>query len=394
MAKYDRSEQSYLEGARFETIAIHGGQHAEPVTGAVMPPIFQTSTYAQKAPGEHTGFEYSRTQNPTRFALERAVASLEGGSHGFAFASGCAATTTVIQLFDQGAHIVAGDDIYGGTFRLFDKVMSRRGHSFSYVDAREASNVEAAITDATKLVWLETPTNPMLKLADIAAIASICKQRGILLAVDNTFMSPVFQRPLELGADFVVHSTTKYMGGHSDVVGGAVVVKDDALAEQLHFVQNSCGAVAGPQDSYLTLRGMKTLAIRMERHASNAMRIAEFLEGHAKVERVIYPGLASHPQHELAKRQMSGFGGMISFDLAGDLEAARRFLTSVKVFTLAESLGGVESLIEHPAIMTHASVPAETRAALGIADGFVRVSCGIEHVDDLIADLEQALAKV
>ncbi len=391
MASYDRDTQPYLAEARIETLAIHGGQQVEPVTGAVMPPIFQTSTYAQKAPGEHTGFEYSRTQNPTRFALERAVAALEGGDHGFAFASGCAATTAVVQLFDAGAHIVAGDDIYGGTFRLFDKVMSRRGHSFSYVDAREAAAVEAAINEQTKLVWLETPTNPMLKLADIEAIAKICKARGILLAVDNTFMSPIYQRPLELGADFVVHSTTKYMGGHSDVVGGAVVVKDAALAEQLHFVQNSCGGVPGPQDCYLTLRGLKTLAIRMERHAHNAMRVAKFLEAHAKVERVIYPGLESHPQHALAKKQMRGFGGMISFDIAGGLEEARRFLGALRVFTLAESLGGVESLIEHPAIMTHASVPPENRAKLGIADGFVRISVGIEHEDDLIADLAQAL---
>ena len=391
MASYDSKTQPYLAKASIETLAIHGGQAVEEITGAVMPPIFQTSTYAQKSPGEHTGFEYSRTQNPTRFALERAVAALERGTHGFAFGSGCAATTAVIQLFDAGAHIVAGDDIYGGTFRLFDKVMTRRGHTFSYVDARDPDNVAAAINDKTKLVWLETPTNPMLKLADIAAISRICFDRGVLLAVDNTFMSPVYQRPLELGADFVVHSTTKYMGGHSDVVGGAVVVRDDRLADQLHFVQNSCGAVAGPQDCYLTLRGMKTLAIRMERHSENAMKVARYLEAHEKVERVIYPGLESHPQHELAKRQMSGFGGMISFDLKGGLDEANRFLTSLNIFTLAESLGGVESLIEHPAIMTHASVPPENRAMLGIGDGFVRISVGIEHSDDLIQDLAQAL---
>lgn len=391
MAIYDAKQQPYLSEAHIETLAIHGGQSIEPVTGAVMPPIFQTSTYAQKSPGEHTGFEYSRTQNPTRFALERAVASLEGGSHGFAFGSGCAATTAVIQLFDAGAHIVAGDDIYGGTFRLFDKVMARRGHTFSYVDARDPANVADAIRPETKLVWLETPTNPMLKLADIAAISRICFDKGVMLAVDNTFMSPVFQRPLDLGADFVVHSTTKYMGGHSDVVGGAVAVRDDRLAEQLHFVQNSCGAVPGPQDCYLTLRGMKTLALRMQRHAENAMAIAQFLEAHPKVERVIYPGLPSHPQHELAKKQMTGFGGMISFDLAGGLPEARKFLEAVKIFTLAESLGGVESLIEHPAIMTHASVPRENREKLGIKDGFIRISCGIEHQADLIQDLTQSL---
>ncbi|MCA9682602.1 MAG: cystathionine gamma-synthase [Myxococcales bacterium] len=394
MAEYKREQDHVGPEARIETLAIHGGQHAEPVTGAVMPPVFQTSTYVQRSPGEHTGFEYSRTQNPTRFALERAVASLEGGSHGLAFASGCAATTTVIQLLSAGDHVIAGDDIYGGTFRLFDKVMSRRGHRFSYVDPRDLGAVEAAFEPSTKLVWLETPTNPMLKLGDIRAIAAMCKARGALLAVDNTFMTPVFQRPLELGADLVVHSTTKYMGGHSDVVGGAVAMASADLHERLHFLQNSCGAVPGPWDCYLTLRGLKTLPLRMQRHGENAMRVATFLEAHPKVEQVIYPGLASFPQHELAKSQMRGFGGMISFYLASDLDGARRFLEAVKVFTLAESLGGVESLIEHPAIMTHASVPKENREKLGIADGFIRASVGIEHVDDLLADLEQALQAV
>jgi cystathionine gamma-lyase len=394
MPKYERSEQPYLEGAKIETLAIHGGQKVEPITGAVMPPIFQTSTYAQPSPGQHTGFEYSRSQNPTRFALARNIAALEAADYGLCFASGCAATTTVIQLLDQGAHVVAGDDIYGGTFRLFDKVMTRRGNSFTYVDARDPQRVADAITDATKLVWLETPTNPMLKIADIEAISKICKARGVLLAVDNTFMSPIFQRPLDLGADLVVHSTTKYMGGHSDVVGGAVATRSEELANQLAFIQNSCGAVPGPQDCYLTLRGLKTLAIRMERHQANAEKVASFLEGHAKVKSVIYPGLPSHPDHELAKRQMSGFGGMISFYLDGDLAAANRFLEAVKIFTLAESLGGVESLIEHPAIMTHASVPADKRAELGIDDGFVRISVGIEHIDDLLADLERALQTV
>jgi cystathionine gamma-lyase len=394
MASYDKQADHCGSQARIETLAIHGGQIREPITGAVMQPIFQTSTYAQRSPGEHTGFEYSRTQNPTRFALERAIAALEGGAYGLAFASGCAATTTVIQLLDQGDHVIAGDDIYGGTFRLFDKVMTRRGQRFSYVDPRDLSAVEAAFTPATKLVWLETPTNPMLKLGDIAAIAAMCKQRGVLLAVDNTFMTPVFQRPLELGADLVVHSTTKYVGGHSDVVGGAIAMRSAELHERLYFLQNSCGAVPGPQDCYLTLRGLKTLPLRMQRHAENALAVARFLEAHPKIESVIYPGLESFPQHELAKRQMSGFGGMVSFYMKGALPEARRFLESVHVFTLAESLGGVESLIEHPAIMTHASVPKANREKLGIADGFVRASVGIEHIDDLLGDLERALAAV
>jgi len=394
MAEYIKEKDHVPADARIETLAIHGGQHPEAVTGAVMPPIFQTSTYAQAGPGEHTGFEYSRTQNPTRFALERALAALEGGRFGLAFASGCAATATVIQLLDAGDHVVAGDDIYGGTFRLFDKVMRRRGNDFTYVDPTRAENVAAAITAKTRLCWLETPTNPMLKLADIRAVAAICRERGVLLCVDNTFMSPVFQRALDLGADMVMHSTTKYVGGHSDVVGGALVTRDADLAARLAFLQNSCGAVPGPQDCFLTLRGLKTLPLRMERHQSNALRIAAHLEAHPKVDRVIYPGLASHPQHALAKAQMLGFGGMISFYLRGDLDAARRFLKAVRVFTLAESLGGVESLIEHPAIMTHASVPRENRERLGILDGFIRVSVGVEHVDDLIGDLDQALAQV
>ena len=394
MAEYDLEQDKLGPEAQIETVAIHGGQQVEPITGAVMPPIFQTSTYAQPSPGEHTGFEYSRTQNPTRFALERSIAALEGGTHGLAFASGCAATTAVIQLLDAGDHVIAGDDIYGGTFRLFDKVMSRRGHRFSYVDPRDLDQLEAAFEPATKLVWLETPTNPMLKLGDIAAIAKLCQARGVLLAVDNTFMTPVFQRALELGADLVVHSTTKYIGGHSDVIGGALATRSAELHDRLHFIQNSCGAVPGPQDCYLSLRGIKTLALRMQRHAENAAKVAATLQAHTKVERVIYPGLDSHPQHQLARRQMSGFGGMVSFDLASDLAGARRFLEAVRVFTLAESLGGVESLIEHPAIMTHASVPKENREKLGITDGFIRASVGVEHVDDLLADLERALAEV
>jgi len=394
MATYDPSTDHLAPGARIETLAIHGGQHPDPITGAVMPSISQSSTYAQKGPGEHSGFEYSRTHNPTRYALERAVAALENGRFGLAFGSGMAATTTVMQLLSAGDHVVAGDDMYGGTFRLFDKVLQRRGHTFSYVDTTATATVEAAIRPETRLVWIETPTNPMLKLGDIRAIAGVCKARGVLLAVDNTFMSPVSQRPLELGADLVVHSTTKYIGGHSDVVGGVVVGTDPGLYERLAFLQNAVGAVPGPQDCYLTLRGLKTLPLRMQRHQENAARVALYLEGHARVERVIYPGLASHPQHALARQQMQGFGGMISFYLRGDLDAARRFLQAVKVFTLAESLGGVESLIEHPAIMTHASVPKENREKLGIADGFIRVSVGVEHVDDLIADLDHAFAAV
>ncbi len=392
MAEYRKDTDHLPEGARLETLVIHGGQHPEPVTGAVMPPIFQTSTYAQKGPGEHSGFEYSRTHNPTRYALERALASLEGGRFGFAFASGCAATTTIALMFDAGDHIVSVDDVYGGTFRLFDKVLRRQGLRFSFVDPTDPKAIEAAIEAGTKMVWVETPTNPMLKLADIAAIAAICKRRGVLLAVDNTFASPMLQRPLEQGADLVMHSTTKYIGGHSDVVGGAVITSDPDVAARLAFLQNSCGGVPGPQDCFLTLRGLKTLALRMERHCSNAARIAAFLEAHPKIDRVIYPGLASHPQHALAQRQMSAPGGMISAYLKGDLDTARRFLGAVKVFTLAESLGGVESLIEHPAIMTHASIPADKRQALGIHDGFVRLSVGVEHVDDLLADLTQALA--
>ena len=393
MAIYDPSTD-HAPSAHPETLAIHGGQHPEPITGAVMPPISQSSTYAQKGPGDHSGYEYSRTHNPTRYALERAVAALEGGRFGLAFGSGMAATTTVMQLLSAGDHVVAGDDMYGGTFRLFDKVMRRRGHEFSYVDITRPGAVEAAIRPETRLVWIETPTNPMLKLGDIRAIATALRGRNILLAVDNTFMSPVSQRPLDLGADLVVHSTTKYIGGHSDVVGGVIVGRDLGLHERLAFLQNAVGAVPGPQDCYLTLRGLKTLPLRIERHQTNAARVATYLSDHPKVERVLYPGLASHPQHELARKQMTGFGGMISFYLRGDLDAARRFLSAVRVFTLAESLGGVESLIEHPAIMTHASVPRENREKLGIADGFIRVSVGVEHVDDLIADLDRAFAAV
>jgi cystathionine gamma-lyase len=379
--------------AGFGTRAVHAGQSPDPVTGAVMTPIYLTSTYAQDGPGEHKGFEYSRTHNLTRFALERNIAALEGGAHGFAFASGLAATDTVLHLFDHGTHVVAADDLYGGTFRLFDKVYRRHGFEFSYVDpAAGSAAVEEAIRPATRMVWVETPTNPMLKICDLAAVAEVCRKKKVLLAVDNTFMTPYLQQPLALGADIVVHSTTKYLNGHSDVVGGAVVVNDGELRDRLAFLQNAVGAVPSPFDSFMVLRGIKTLHVRMARHDENARALAEWLATHRQVERVIYPGLSSHPQHQTAARQQRGFGGMISFDLKGDLEAARRFLKACRVFACAESLGGVESLIEHPAIMTHASVPPDRRRALGITDGFIRLSVGIEDLADLRADLETAFA--
>jgi cystathionine gamma-lyase len=380
--------------ARFATLAIHAGQSPDPTTGAVMTPVYLTSTYAQKGPGKHTGFEYSRTQNPTRFALQDNLAALEGGTWGLAFNAGVAATSTVMAMLEAGDHVVAGDDIYGGSFRLFDKVWSRHGLTFTYVDARDPASVGAAITPRTRLCWLETPTNPLLRLADIRAVARICAAEKVLLAVDNTFMSPFFQQPLALGADLVVHSTTKYLNGHSDVVGGAIIGRDPELKARLAFLQNSMGGSQPAFDSFLVLRGTKTLALRMERHQENALAIARWLSGRADVARVIYPGLTSHPQHALAKRQMSGFGGMLCFELQGRgaLTRARRFLERLKVFTCAESLGGVESLAEHPGIMTHASIPPERRRALGISDGLIRLSVGIEHVDDLIADLDQALA--
>ncbi|RWU11307.1 cystathionine gamma-synthase [Pseudidiomarina gelatinasegens] len=379
---------------KFATRAIHGGQSPEPATGAVMPPIFTSSTYIQESPGVHKGFEYSRSHNPTRFAWERAVANLEGGQQGLAFASGMAATSTIMELLDSGDHVVAMDDLYGGTFRLFDKVRGRSaGLEFSYVDLTDLAAVEAAITPKTRMVWIETPSNPMLKLVDIAAVAAIAKKHNIIVVVDNTFATPFNQRPLELGADIVMHSATKYLNGHSDMVGGIAVVGDnDELVEKMLFLQNSVGAVAGPFDSYLALRGVKTLALRMKHHNEAALQLAQWLEQHPQVEKVIYPGLPSHPQYELAKKQMSGFGGMISILLKGDLEKARRFLEAVEIFALAESLGGVESLIEHPAIMTHASIPKENREKLGILDNFVRISVGIEDIEDLIADLDCALS--
>lgn len=375
----------------FGTRAIHAGQKPDPVTGAVMTPVYYTSTYAQDAPGVHKGFEYSRTHNLTRFALEANLASLEGGVGGLCFASGLAATSTLLQLFDSGTHVIAADDLYGGTFRLFDKVYRRFGFEFTYVDPMAGvAALEAAIRPTTKLVWVETPTNPMLKIVDLAAAAELCMKRGIMFAVDNTFMTPYFQRPIEFGADVVAHSLTKYLNGHSDVVGGALIFKDAAVRDRVAFLQNAAGAVPSPMDSFLVMRGTKTLHVRMDRHESNARSIAEWLEKHPQVEKVIYPGLTSHPQHALAKRQQRGFGAMISFVLRGGLEESRRFLSACQVFTLAESLGGVESLIEHPAIMTHASVPPDRRAALGIVDGFIRLSVGIEDESDLRADLERA----
>lgn len=388
-----KPEASYAE-CGLSTRAIHAGQSPDPTTGAIMTPIFQTSTYVQSSPGVHTGYEYSRTQNPTRHALEDCLASLEGGQHGVAFASGCAATTTIMHTLKAGDHVISGDDIYGGTYRLFTRVFAHMGLDYSFVDMSDLGALEAAFTEKTKLVWLESPTNPLLKISDIKAICALAHAKGARVVVDNTFMSPYFQQPLSLGADMVVHSTTKFINGHSDVVGGVVITNDDETAQQLHFLQNSIGATPGPMDCWLVLRGVKTLAVRMRQHATSAQALAELLEAHPAVERVVYPGLPSHPQHELAKAQMSGFGGMITFFLKGGLDAARTLLESVKIFALAESLGGVESLIEHPAIMTHASVPAQVRAELGISDGLVRLSVGIEDLEDLRRDLEQALAKI
>ena len=376
------------------TLAIHGGQSPDPSTGAVMPPIYATSTYAQSSPGVHQGFEYSRTHNPTRFAYERCAAALEGGSRGFAFASGLAATSTLLELLDSGDHVIAMDDLYGGSYRLFERVRRRSaGLSFSFVDLTDPAQFEAAITPKARLVWIETPTNPLLKIVDIAAIAAIAKQHGLLVAVDNTFASPILQRPLEHGADIVMHSATKYLNGHSDMVGGMLVVGDNAeLGEQLAFLQNSVGAVQGPFDSFLALRGLKTLHLRMKAHCDNAQALAEWLQTHDGVAEVIYPGLASHPHHGLAQRQMDGFGGIVSVRLKGGFEAAKRFCERTRLFTLAESLGGVESLVNHPAVMTHASVPVENRARLGIGDDLVRLSVGVEAGPDLLADLHAALA--
>ena len=377
---------------RFGTRAIHAGQEPDPTTGAIMTPIYATSTYVQQSPGVHKGFEYSRSQNPTRFAYERCVADLEGGARGFAFASGLAAMATTLDLLDSGVHVVASDDLYGGTFRLFERVRKRSaGLDFSFIDMSVPGAFERALRLNTRMIWVETPSNPLLKIVDLRAVAAIAKQCGALSVADNTFASPYLQRPLELGFYIVVHSATKYLNGHSDIVGGVAVVSDPDLGERLAFLQNAVGAIASPFDSFLALRGLKTLHLRMAQHCSNAQRLAEWLSGHAAVERVIYPGLPSHPQHELAARQMQAFGGMIAVVLKGGLEDARRMLERCRIFALAESLGGVESLIEHPAIMTHASVPAEQRRAAGISDTFIRLSVGVEDFEDLREDLRQAL---
>lgn len=375
------------------TLAIHAGQQPDPSTGAVMTPIYATSTYVQESPGVHRGFEYSRSHNPTRFAYERCVAALEGGSRGFAFASGLAATSTILELLDSGSHVVAMDDVYGGTYRLFERVRRRSaGLDFSWVDLSDLAAFEAAIRPNTRMVWIETPTNPTLKLVDIAAVAERAKKRGLIVVVDNTFCSPALQRPLELGADIVMHSATKYINGHSDIVGGLAVVGDRAdLAEQMAFLQNAVGGVQGPFDSFLALRGLKTLHLRMKAHCENAQAIAEFLERHPAVERVAYPGLRAHPQYALAQRQMKGPGGMVSVWLKGGFEAAKRFMERTELFACAESLGGVESLANHPAVMTHASVPPERRAALGIDDNLVRLSVGVEDAGDLVSEISRAL---
>ena len=377
--------------AGFSTRAIHAGQEPDPATGAIMTPLYLTSTFVQSSPGVHKGYEYSRTSNPTRKAYEDCLASLESGKFGFGFASGCAASTTVMHLLKAGDHVIASDDLYGGTFRLFDKIIRHNGIEFSFVDMGNPENIARAVKDNTKMIWIETPTNPMLKLVDIKAASTIGKANQLMTVVDNTFMSPYFQRPLELGADIIVHSTTKFINGHSDIVGGAVVVKDSDIAEKIAFLSNSMGSICSPFDAFMCMRSLKTLPVRMKAHQENALEIVKFLDSHSEVDRVIYPGLESHPQHALAKEQMSGFGGMITFYLKGGLPAARNMLEKVKVFSLAESLGGVESLIEHPAIMTHASVPLEIRQELGIEDGLVRLSVGIEDLNDLLRDLEQAL---
>ncbi len=377
----------------FATRVIHAGQTHDPTTGAVMQPIYQTSTYAQESPGVHKGFVYARGANPTRFAYERCIADLENGSHGFAFASGMAAISTMLELFPAGSNVVAMDDVYGGTFRLFERVRRDSADmSFTYVDLTDPANLELAIKPETKLIWIETPTNPLLKIVDIEAISKIAHKHGLMVGCDNTFASPYCQRPLDFGADIVMHSATKYLGGHSDVIGGVLVVDDSDLAEKLAFLQNSIGGIQAPFDSFLALRGLKTLALRLERSSENAMALATWLEGHSAIDRVSYPGLKSHPEHETAKRQMSAFGGMVTIFLKGGLDAAKTMLERVSLFTLAESLGGVESLIEHPGIMTHASIPPQRRAELGVDDALVRLSVGVEDVGDLKRDLEQALA--
>jgi cystathionine beta-lyase/cystathionine gamma-synthase len=375
----------------FDTLAVHAGYEPDPIHGAVMPPVVLSTTFAQPAPGQARTFEYGRSGNPTRAALEACLAALEGGRRGFAFASGCAAATTLLHTLAPGDHVVCGDDVYGGTYRIFERVMRPFGLEVSFVDLRESSMLEEALQKNTRMVWLETPTNPMLRLADIAALCDVARSRRLPVVVDNTFASPVLQRPLELGATVVLHSTTKYVNGHSDVVGGALVTSDDELANRIAYFQNAIGAVPSPLDCYLTLRGIRTLPVRMQRHGESAAELAERLARHPRVARVHYPGLAAHPQHELCKRQMKSGGGIITLELESDLEGSRRFLERLRLFALAESLGGVESLAEHPALMTHASIPRENRLALGIGDSLVRLSIGLEHASDLWKDLEQAL---
>lgn len=378
---------------QFGTRAIHAGQEPDPTTGAVMQPIYATSTYAQSSPGVHKGYEYARTQNPTRMAFERCVADLENGVQGFAFASGLAASATVLDTLDTGSHVIALDDLYGGSYRLFERVRKRSaGLDFTFMDMTDPSKIEAAIKPNTKMIWVESPSNPLLKLVDLEAVAAIAKKHGLISVADNTFATPYVQRPLDCGFDLVVHSVTKYLNGHSDMVGGMVVAREKgALCERLEFLHNAVGSILGPFDSFLAMRGLKTLHLRMQRHCESAMAISQWLATHPKVERVIYPGLASHPQHTLAKKQMNGFGGMVTVILKGDLENSRRFLENLKVFVCAESLGGVESLAEHPAIMTHASIPPEIRRSLGISDSLVRLSLGVEDLVDIKADIEQAL---
>ena len=377
---------------KFGTKAIHAGVHPDPTTGAIMTPIYQTSTYVQTSPGVHKGYEYARTQNPTRDALQANLAALENGKHGLCYASGLGATDAILKLCKPGDDIIASSDLYGGTYRIMTKVYEPFGMTFQFVSLDDPANLEAALTENTRMVWIETPTNPLLRIVDIEAVAAITRARGITLVVDNTFASPYLQNPLDLGADIVVHSVTKYIGGHSDTVMGAIICNDDDIAAQLKFIQNACGAVPGPQDCFLALRGIKTLHIRMQRHCENAQKVAEFLAQHPRVSHVHYPGLPNHPGHELAKRQMRGFGGMLSFELHGDsYPEAIKVMESIKVFSLGESLGGVESLCTHPASMTHASIPKEEREKNGLKDTLIRLSVGIEDVEDLIADLEQAL---
>jgi len=378
----------------FGTKAIHAGQAPDAVAGAVMTPIYQTSTYAQKSPGQHTGYEYARTDNPTRSAYQDCVAALENGKHALAFSSGLATIDTMLHTLKSGDHVICSDDVYGGTYRLMDKVLTRFKLEFTFMDLSDVAAVEKAIQPNTKMLWIESPTNPMLKIFDIAALAQMARSKNVMSVVDNTFMSPYFQRPLDLGADVVMHSITKYMNGHSDVVGGICVTNNTKFYEEMKYLQNAVGAVPGPQDCFLVMRGLKTLHVRMKQHQENAIEIAKFLVAHPKVEKVIYPGLESHPQHQLAKKQMTGFGGMISFTIKGGIAESRKLLENTHLFTLAESLGGVESLIEHPAIMTHASVPLENRQKLGISDNLIRISVGIEDVKDLIADLTHALSVI